>query len=118
MSYHAGLSNDTRTRVLNAWTGIPQLPPKETKKDKPPSAEVEPFDIVVATIAFGMGIDKPDGKTWSKNCHICVGTHGLSSPICCTLGHAAIYGSVLSASWKRYVLTNYLSLFFPSNEYF
>ncbi len=41
LAYHAGLDAETRTRVQDAWQ----------------AGEAE---VVVATVAFGMGIDKPD----------------------------------------------------------
>lgn len=46
-SYHAGLKGDQRSRVLAEWT----------------AGEVP---VVAATIAFGMGIDKPGMSTFSK----------------------------------------------------
>jgi ATP-dependent DNA helicase RecQ len=41
LAYHAGLDGETRTRVQDAF-----------RKDE--------VDVIVATVAFGMGIDKPD----------------------------------------------------------
>lgn len=47
-SYHAGLTNKKREEILKRWC------------ETTPSTVNSPIDIVVATISFGMGIDKRD----------------------------------------------------------
>lgn len=55
VAYHAGLSNEDRSRIQSLWTSPqPYNPPSDTTNNQPPT-----FSLIVATNAFGMGIDNP-----------------------------------------------------------
>lgn len=49
VAYHAGLSNEDRSRIQSLWSS-----PKPYNTTAPPT-----FTLIVATNAFGMGIDNP-----------------------------------------------------------
>lgn len=53
VAYHAGLSNEDRSRIQSMWTS-PQPYDTSESNSTPPS-----FTLIVATNAFGMGIDNP-----------------------------------------------------------
>lgn len=50
-AYHAGLKKKERTELVTLWS-LPQSSPALQGKD--------PIDVIVCTVAFGMGLDKPD----------------------------------------------------------
>ncbi|KAE8353901.1 P-loop containing nucleoside triphosphate hydrolase protein [Aspergillus coremiiformis] len=51
VAYHAGLSSQDRTQIQSQWTS-----PQSTSA---PDGQTPAFSIIVATNAFGMGIDNP-----------------------------------------------------------
>lgn len=53
VAYHAGLAPQDRTRIQAMWTA-PQPYPQRSDGKRPPA-----FSVIVATNAFGMGIDNP-----------------------------------------------------------
>lgn len=55
VAYHAGLSNEDRTRIQTMWTS----PTSEFYQRNSPSELRPAFSLIVATTAFGMGIDNP-----------------------------------------------------------